>query len=224
METVILAALITSGLAALAAALTTVVTYKNVTRQLATQREITNYTLRHQTEQNMAALRQQAEQHRALLAHQAEQERLKDKRALRDARRARLRSSYLALLAGVDSLNHRLSQWQQFIERGVAGIASNRDREDLEMPEELKATFDQAQREIHVETDATRVLECFEAAMVSYSGYARQYLGWRFPPGETEKNREIADRLTAEHERFVRLWVELRRAIREDLDQRDQPI
>jgi hypothetical protein len=117
-----------------------------------------------------------------------------------------------------------LYQWQTLIETRLVAVVSNRDLEELEMHEELRATFEQAQREIHVETDATAVLECFEDVMESYSRYARQYLGWRFVPGQEEKNREVADRLTAEKEHFTNAWVILRRAVRDDLNERDQPI
>jgi hypothetical protein len=84
------------------------VTWKNQTRTINHQAEQTRLTLTHQADQTRQAIAQQADQTRLTLGTQTEQARLTDARALRDAKRERLRAIYQPVLAAAWAMNDLL--------------------------------------------------------------------------------------------------------------------
>lgn len=82
-----------------------IVTWRNQTRTIDHQASQTRQTIDHQAEQTRLTLAHQADQTRQTIANQADQARLTDARALRDAKRERLRASYAAVLEAAHQMN-----------------------------------------------------------------------------------------------------------------------
>lgn len=146
--------------AVVAAIVTAVFTFINTSRQLKSQREQTDKTIEHQ-----------AVQTRLTLTQQAELARLADQRALRDAKRERLRSAYVSVLVGAQAFyNLMLDPSMLFPNDTPDQVAANanivKQRAAAQM--DVSRTF----WELLIETDATEFVKAYWAVLTAYRDYS----------------------------------------------------